>query len=514
MSYPQFRFVDAPSTSATLRLDLNDAGATAGRGVEEDFDLGAPTLEGDPDAVGQTFGFRTLSIPVQITGTKANALAFVSALSREVLRRTNWLRFQLDASSSPVFFKVYRTGYQPLSLQEIYQNRVTGGSAPAGFKDRWRVVVPLVADAFAYGPRETIPQVQIVQSPADLAGPTRYAMRYELPAIKGDAPTPLQVTITPGSAAGLAATGCSWLVGCRSSSDAAADVIQDIGNSDGLSAGTGTGAGVTDSDYFNGSYRVVTISAGQTLAINRLTGNMPNLGLGRYKVMLRYEADGSTTVDRTYLFRMVCAPASTGPTFSQPTASVPVRARAVTAWIRSGWVDLGEMNYPLGVPSNLTGALGPSLMQSLFNLQIATAEGIAGSVRIDALRFIPVDGPTITQSALMKAVFTGFHWPVYQPTPPEVVISGTFDGDSEVYWSTAVPPTSVVGLVPGTPALSGSFPVADPAAAHNVLTVMATDPGDQTVGPGTSTTLINSKDAQLALDVSYHPRYLHIGDGT
>lgn len=80
-NYPLVKFVDSPAVGATVRLDLNDGSVSAPRRVEADFDLGVPTLEGDPDAVGQVFGFRSPRFTVQVKGTKANALAFVSALS-------------------------------------------------------------------------------------------------------------------------------------------------------------------------------------------------------------------------------------------------------------------------------------------------------------------------------------------------------------------------------------------------------------------------------------------------
>lgn len=69
-SYPLVKFVDSPSTSATVRYDCNDQAGTPVKKVLE-FDPGVPTLEGDPDAVGQQWGFRSPSITHTIKGTNA-----------------------------------------------------------------------------------------------------------------------------------------------------------------------------------------------------------------------------------------------------------------------------------------------------------------------------------------------------------------------------------------------------------------------------------------------------------
>src|SRR4051812_35987491 len=128
-SWPLVKYVDAPATTATVRYDFNDQVPNPATGPAKkvtDFDPGVPTLEGDPDAVGQSWGFRSPSITHTIKATKAQAMAALSAVSREQLRRTNWLLFQPSAAQQPVWFKTYRTSYEPLSLDQVYV-RVEGG---------------------------------------------------------------------------------------------------------------------------------------------------------------------------------------------------------------------------------------------------------------------------------------------------------------------------------------------------------------------------------------------------
>jgi hypothetical protein len=340
-TWPLVKFVDSPSTSATVRFDCNDLNATASRRVV-DFDPGVPTLEGDPDAVGQQWGFRSPSVTVRVKGTKAVALAALSALSKEQLRRTNWVLFQLSADTSPRWFKTYRTGYESLSLDRVDVDRTSGrqGRTP----DTWEIRVPLVAEAFAYGARVNIPTVQIVQAPADLAGPTRYAMRYVLPAIQGDAPTNLRVRITPAGGTSIDFLA-KWLLSCASGDATMAHAIADIGTGDGFTAGTGTGAGAASASYFGGSYRAVSIAAATPNLLNRLTGNLPAVPLGRYKISLRCTLPTPTT-GRTLLAQMLLTSAGGGAAYG-PIARFDLTGAPAT--VREFWLDLGDFSVPFGI---------------------------------------------------------------------------------------------------------------------------------------------------------------------
>jgi hypothetical protein len=73
-------------------------------------------------------------------------------VSKEQLRRTNWLLFQPAAAQQPVWFKTYRTGYQPITLDQVWVRTSDGGQV--ALPDTWKITVPLVADAFAYGARQ------------------------------------------------------------------------------------------------------------------------------------------------------------------------------------------------------------------------------------------------------------------------------------------------------------------------------------------------------------------------
>lgn len=504
-NYPLVKFVDAPAVGATVRLDLNDGSASAPRRVEAEFDLGVPTLEGDPDAVGQVFGFRSPRFTVQVRGTKANALAFVSALSKELLRRTNWLLFQPSSATQPVWFKTYRTGYQSLSFEQVYENTTTGGAAPAGYPDVWRVELPLVAEALAYGARDTQANVTLIQSAADSGG--NKALRIPLTGLKGDAPTDLRISIAPGSPQ-LAGHGSAWLIGCVSGTSAMTEPIVNIGSGDGFTAGSGTAAATTGATtYFGNDYRAVTVSAGSNF-IERLSGSLPAMPRGRYKVLLRCQADTAANVARPYIFAFgQRLQSSAGIPIYGPTTLVTVgHALVAASELFQGWVDLGDFNFPFGLtaPRDLPDAAA----SSLFSVKIGTSDQTVGAVRIDSLKFVPIDGPWVSQATMLRAQF-GTANPA-EDTPP-IANSGTgiFDGDEQIYYAL----DGSANHRPGSPQLKGTFPRADPAQTQNLLYLIAVEDG---LGSGVESgnVVITTKDASATVSVSYHPRYLHVGDGT
>jgi hypothetical protein len=452
-SYPLVKFVDSPAVGATVRLDLNDAAAAASRRVEADFDLGVPTLEGDPDAVGQQFGFRSPRFTVQVKGTKANALAFVSALSKELLRRTNWVMFQLNAATSPVWFRTFRTGYQSLPLDRVFASSTTGGNAPAGYVDVWRVEVPLVADAFAYGARVTQSAVTVGNN-SSATNP----LRVVLPALKGDAQTGLRVAV---NMAGLASGSPeSWLTAViGADSGTVTDTVVDIGTGDVFTAGSGTSAPSTvgGTAYWGGSYRTVTISAAGGNLLERISGTLAAAPPpGRYKVLLRCQADpiNVTTANR-YSFAV-----------GQDVNGEKLYASTV-------FIDTPVPVPSFNAPSFI--GCGPKIRKATFlNSKLITG----------------VNPATIGYFGMALATTD----------------TGTWDGDSDVMWG-AVTASGV--LRNGSPAHKGGYPVADPSAAQNVLLSFPLSI-PSSAGPNLSTSVLSTWDVV----VSYYPRFLHVGDGT
>lgn len=481
-SFPLVKYVDSPSTTATVRYDFNDQAATPSKKVTE-FDPGVPTLEGDPDAVGQQWGFRTPSITHTIRGTKAQAMAALAAVSREQLRRTNWLLFQPSAAQQPVWFKTYRTGYQPITLDRVYVRVDGGGQAPV--PDTWKITVPLVADAFTYGARVNA----VVGATLTMNSTTANPMRYVLPAIKGDAPTGLRVTVTSTPAS--YSTPETWLLGCIAGDATMVDPFNEIGLADGFTApgGSGTAAGTASAAYSGGSYRAVTIGAATPNLIERLNGQHTGLASGRYKVLLRAELDG-TVAGKTYLLQYVQKNSITLAPYPGLSVSIAVPA----SQIFQGWADLGDFTFPLGnapAPSGIA-----SLFPPPFGLRIGTSDGSAGTARIDAFKFIPVDGNNISSAKILKTTY-----------PISPLRTSIYDTDLESIWQLDITPA----FLEAASSNAGAFPMADPAAAQNVLHLIPMTTNPTALG---ATGYHASVATTATLDVSYHPRYLHVGDGS
>lgn len=180
MTWPQVQFVESPDEASAIRYDFNDAEGVAVV-LADGWSLGVSSLSGDPDGISVDFGFRELSFTQEIRGSRLEALSLLNALSREVLRRRNWLRFQLDSTTDPVWFHTYRSLPDQLVFDHIYVD--------ADRPDRWSIGVKLDADSWAVG--------------AEVShGPVEYHYDYPantpwlgffLPQIKGDIAVPLRV---------------------------------------------------------------------------------------------------------------------------------------------------------------------------------------------------------------------------------------------------------------------------------------------------------------------------------
>ena len=493
MANPIVQFVDSPSPT-TVRYDFNATTPTLRclpLGADA-INFGVASFTGEPEGVGGVYGYRQIQFTQRIIGSRAVALARMSLLAKEIFRATNWLKFQWDPSAAPVYFKTYRAEPGTLSLENA-------GSAGA-----WDVVVPLMAEGFAYGARQTLSTFQVVQGPVDLTTPTRTAMRVVLPAIRGDAPTALRVTVKPAATTSQN-TFIRFLLGLVAGETSMSDPVVEIGTADGFTAGTGTGAATTTSGsaYFGGSYRVVTVSPNDLVAGNnfaeRLTGSFPVVPAGRYKVMLRCEADAAVaTFQRTYMFAL--GTGSTGLLSYLPSRSVAINPANISlASYFQGWVDLGDITLPFGIdPATDVAGTMPG---GAFGIKIGTTDNTAGVVRIDALKLIPIARGQVWSANMLAAL--------WDRNPIVNGLRGTFDGDSETYSCQ----NASNQFQPSAPSLQGSYLVADPNAPQNLLIVMATSAGT-TGGSQHATTYPTSLNLAADVDVSYYPRYLHIGDGT
>lgn len=467
-SYPSVKLVTEPNDStSTVLLDLYDtapSGGAAPRAVlVEEFSLGAPSLEGEPDAIDPLYGLREITVPIEVSGTKGQTLALLSSLSRILLTGYTgafapglWLRFQVASTTTPAWFRLLRPQPSDLGWDYVY----TQAGAPV--TDRYRVNVTLPAEPFAFGPLETLSGFTLNYDPTAGSNP----MSVPLGAagtIKGDAPAPARIESNPVSTSGV--TTSTSLFVLHSTPSAIGTVNCAVGTGDGLTAGTDMGAGAAVANMVGGSNRTISFATNAAM-VSRLTGSTPSLTPGKYKVVGRVTpAAGSTFALQLTINSVVGLTAR-----AAGTGGVTYQER---------WVDLGDFSVPTVVPRNkFTGG------SNTYSLDLAAQRlSGAGTLGIDHLLFIPLyQKPTIDARAVVKSI--GF--------TTQVAI---LDGDTEEAWL-----TTGGNLAAGSNEFSGSCPRVVPGAV-NVLWI---------VPQLSSTEAGNLLTNTASVTVRYYPRYLTV----
>lgn len=493
MTYPQVWFVDAPSEDSSVRLDLNSDFGLASLRVEHDgFSLGAPPLLGEPDSVSAALGLREPSWNQQIRGPKAAAHEVRTALSRELLRPTNWVRVRLDETSPVWYLETYRGAFAALDLQ--YVKKDSG-------EDVWRLPVALVAEPYLLGERVTIAQTTLGNA-LNATNP----MRVALPALEGDAQTGLRVKVTPQGASGQAE---SWILAVVSAnSGTITDPTYDIGVGDIWTAGSIASAGVSNAAYLGGSYRTLTFPTGTSGSFIAFSATLPaSPPPGRYKVLMHCELDPvGGGVGKKFYFQFAQAlngAAGTAAAAENPIVATDTPVVLGTAYTFQGWIDLGETTFPFAgsvVPADVTAGGAPPVVY--VNQYRPTNTGVNDVSRVDAIKLIPIDGPTVKSCTLLRSttelLLFGKIGTFFDAT-----MNLTWDADSDSIYKTLISS----GLLIPYPGIAGggAYPVADPAATQNMLFCFPV-----TRGATSSSTAATAAAGTWLVDVSYHPRKLHI----
>ena len=476
-NYPLVRFVSEPSPTADVRFDLHSVGEWSDEQVwpeHDSFSLGSPTLEGDQDAYGADFGTRQLTFNLLYEGSKVTASRRLSELGRELVRRTNWLMFQLSATSEPVWFKTRRTAPSAITFDYVLTDRDV---------DVWGINVQLDADSFAYGALVTMPPFTINNDPAASTNPCRVV----LPTIVGDAPAPVKIkasfnvdslgrrmrfTMTPYDAGAAPAGPTVW----------------PIGGSDGWGLAADVGASVTDGSFSGGSYRTVSFSGGVS-RVFKIYGAVPAAVIpGQYRVLLRMARESALDQFEFVLDQKVGDDYDTayGP-IVQFTRPANVTNNFAT------WIDLGTHNYPFGAPMEVPTA-GQAPFTPNIRLVIGKLYGNFGC-KLDTFLLVPVDTTRSAASTTIVSDFVG--------RGPKTTEYGYWDGDTESYMTYSLSTNALTSAQ--QPYRSGGYLKVTPGA-DNVLHWLLQ----------TSMTLPTTGDNHDAIShtstvtLSYHPRWLNL----
>ena len=154
------KFVDSIASSPTTRLDLNDSTT---------FTLAAAVLAPPPQIQSSVssnamtdggyqsasrYGYRVIHLELILNvATQDLAATALQNLHRELDRETNYLKWQPDTATKPVFFKTWRTS--PLQIVDQPAARAV-----------YYVTLEIPAEPFALGLRETVSVGTVNNDPA------------------------------------------------------------------------------------------------------------------------------------------------------------------------------------------------------------------------------------------------------------------------------------------------------------------------------------------------------------
>lgn len=481
MRYPVVRFVEKPEVGATELFDFNDGhgfNADADTGpLAEGYTLGTPQIEGAPDGVGVEYGMRQMSFALRIKGSRFEALRVQAQLARQVLRPRNWLLFQLDESSAPVWFRTYNSQPGDLSFERVYVDR-------AG-PDTWEIPITLWADPFALAERVTLPVATISNNPAAATNPVSLV----LPEIIGDAPAPLRLAAVFSEA--MNQHDIMWSL-APVPEDYPGPIVWQLGTSDGMTAAANVTT-VTDAAFSGGSYRSVAFVGGDAATMaTRLTGPAPApVPPGRYKVLLRVSRSDTLS---TFAFKLGTANVFGSSYDGSPTATM---TRGTSAGARhAAWVDLGTHSYPDHLSDMDVAGINytPGIA-----LAVQRLTG-TGAAELDCMILVPIDLQTVDGEA--RTLVSEF--PGWGPqSMPEVHY---WDGDVEAF--ARVNQFSVLDSNI-QPINRGQYLRVLPGA-KNLLHLLTQVRGAE----GAFGTLENADKitTTTTLTASYHPRRLWIGE--
>ncbi len=459
------QLVSSPDLDAEIRFDLNDGFSWPDH---NGFSLGAPPLLGDPGGVGAEYGFRTLSFTLIVEGDEDSALRQHSYLARQLLRDENYLRFQLSPQAAPIWFRCVRSSPGESSLAKVYLDRAT---------NEWSIGVALVADPFALGER--------VEHAVTIGNdPATGGLTAILPDIRGDAPSPLTIDMTPGTSAFVQ----PWISVCpvESSRPWPGTVVYQA--EDGQ---LGDGAITESATAYSAGQRVRVNISGDTGEQRFVAWPVKPPFAGRWRIFARVGLVQTDTGLITLNLRgdgaAASAPRKTVLEFDHKT--VPTTERFL--------VDMGVYTFPKG---NLPTSRPYSMTTSGVVLNWwATSTGTASArLLVDYMVAVPLDLPLDASGPVTTLDFQEF-----ARTHGDVTLRLNSD-DAAAQEITSFDAAGVPSFAlsnPETPA--GAFPAVTPGA-QNVLTLLT-----RRTTIARPRVMLDTITEATALTVSYRPLYLY-----
>lgn len=453
------QFVDSIASSPTVRLDIND-------GVTwfcEDFSMPPPRLRRseadnamrDGGIVGSsTYENRTLTAALKLinTSTEDAAATEMQKLWRELDRPVNYIRYQRETMTKPVFFKVFRSDAS--DFEELWTTPIA--------RD---ITVEILAEPFALGLRETLGPFTVNNDPA--AGSN--GCFVDITGVIGDVTGPCVVT-----SQATTATQNMWVIAARSTGTTG--LGNAIMQAESLTFGTDTtnpGGGPDAAMSGTGTNNYARTSFATSAMATRLS--LPSMRAGTYRIIACVRRS-----DTTSAFQMRWSfNGSNGDTVTVPVPSSASHRMVVDLGLIS--IGSGYASPGYGTDFNVT-PYYPTAVQ----VQAARPSG-SGTLDWDFICYVPADeqyfitgsGPVIPGGS---RVIDGYKEAIYHLTAGSVFAGGTIS---------AAPSPAV-----------GGFPRLVPNQTNRVY--MFTSRSSSTFGSD----MVKTDSQTVSLD--YWPRYLTV----
>jgi len=393
-----FRFVDSVSTSAAVRLNLNDG--TTWSLLQESIDLSPPELRRASESTmlvdgsyvsDSSYENRVLTFQLHVEAASEDLLlAQLQLLARQLDRADNVL--EMMTGTVPVFFRTLRSpSYQIVEHQ-------------AGL--HWaRLRCEVLAEPFGVGAKVTQSVQAASNDPAAANG-----CFIDVTGVLGDVDTPGMFTVeSPGGSPtmvlavrhrGTPSNG-SWLVQAESMTVGTDTTVQ---ANDPLMSGAG-------SNYTRTTF--ATASSQNRLQFLYPPGSVTVDHRGLYRAFARLRSSDGTSVFETILKNSI------GVTFD---------TKSVTPATLAGWYDLGKLSVPVGADAQFDGYGAERIFAAgTYQIFIARSSG-TGTLDADGLLLLPADehhGWAKCGSAPgANLVWDGPNDVVYSPTAPVTVSRG------------------------------------------------------------------------------------------
>lgn len=343
-------FVDSVSASATTRLDLNDE--TSGWAVRS-FSAPPPRLRRtvasnamrDGISVGSSsYDSRVLTIELECIKADQDAAASeLQKLARELDRAGNYIRYQPNGLTKPVFFVTYRSDLS--QIDDVLAQKAMR-----------RFTIELLAEPFALGLRETLGPFTVNNDPAAASN----GCYFDVTGVLGDVDAPPIIEINNSPYQMLLATrqhgtpsDLVWFAQAESLT-LGADTTNPGGGPDAGMSGTGT------NNYVRTTFATTT-------AMNpRVTWDVPDWTTsaavgralrGRYRMYARVRRNGNTSTLEVEAYMTSGGIGTKAIVPSTAAASGPAIVDLGTVAFGEDTAAAAAYEIPLGAPVDLDGLL-------------------------------------------------------------------------------------------------------------------------------------------------------------